>query len=146
MRLRRTSVPVRLEMTPLIDVVFLLLTFFIFALVLMVRADVLDIQLPEIGGGASAERTGAIVVSLTRTGEVLVEGESVQPDRVGEKLAEARAGREESTTVLLTADARVPAGKLIELADRLVAAGVREFSIVGSPESPTNPERTPGEE
>ena len=38
--LRRSEHETRVEMMPLIDVVFLLLTFFIYAMVLMVRAEV----------------------------------------------------------------------------------------------------------
>ena len=43
--LRRSEHETRVEMMPLIDVVFLLLTFFIYAMVLMVRAEVLPVPL-----------------------------------------------------------------------------------------------------
>ena len=43
--LRRTDHDTRVEMMPLIDVGFLLLTFFIYAMVLMVRAEVLPVPL-----------------------------------------------------------------------------------------------------
>jgi len=143
-RLRRNNVPIHMEMTPLIDVVFLLLTFFIFALVLMVRADVLDITLPEIGRGESAAGREAIVLSIDREGAVFVEGEAVGPGAIGERLEALRAARP-GAVVMISADERSPSGALIELADTLVGAGVREFSIAGSPESPNTGGRS-GEE
>lgn len=138
MKLRRNRVPIQLEMTPLIDVVFLLLTFFIFALVLMVRADVLDIRLPRVGSGSPASRAEAVLVSLRADGAVIVNGEAVDADRAGDRVRALLEGRE-GVAVLLSADERAPAGLLIELADRLVAAGVREFSIAGTPAERENP-------
>ena len=43
---RRQPIEPRLELTPLIDVVFLLLTFFVFAMVLSARLEVTDVRLP----------------------------------------------------------------------------------------------------
>lgn len=140
MRLRRNRVPIQLEMTPLIDVVFLLLTFFIFALVLMVRADVLEIRLPRVGSGTPATRAEAVLVSLRADGVVIVNGETVEAERVGDRVRALLEGRE-GVAVLLSADERAPAGLLIELADRLVSAGVREFSIAGTPADRENPRR-----
>ena len=47
-KLRTSLHEPRLEMTPLLDVVFLLLTFFAFSMLVMVRADVVDVDLPVI--------------------------------------------------------------------------------------------------
>lgn len=132
MKLKRRQQDVRLELTPLIDVVFLLLVFFVFSLVLMVRADVLDLRLPEIGSGETARRGAEIRVTLTEDGSVLVAGESVSADTAGEAVLK-RLTEAPGTPVVLTADARAKAGALIELADRLVTAGVTEFSVLGSP-------------
>src|SRR5690606_8300025 len=45
---RRHDLAPRMEMIPLIDVIFLLLTFFIYSLALMVQAQVLPVALPPI--------------------------------------------------------------------------------------------------
>ncbi len=134
MKLRRSSHQVRMDMTPLIDVVFLLLTFFIFALVMMVRADVLDIRLPEIGRGESASGVEAIVLTLDREGAVFLDGEAVDEADLGDRIASAREARP-GATVMISADERSASGALIGLADALVAAGITEFSIAGTPEA-----------
>ena len=49
--IRRHDLAPRVEMMPLIDVVFLLLTFFIYSFVMMVRAEVLPVVLTPLGTG-----------------------------------------------------------------------------------------------
>lgn len=119
-------------MTPLIDVVFLLLTFFVFALVLMVRAEVLGVSLPALGAVAPAQREPVITVAVLQTGEVRVDGEPVAADGLVEWLNELR-GANPSARLLLAADERAPAGDLLRLMDRLTAAGLGEFGIVARP-------------
>ena len=52
--IRRTDHEMRIEIMPLIDVIFLLLTFFIYAMVLLVRAEMLPMELPEFTSAAPA--------------------------------------------------------------------------------------------
>ena len=132
MRMKRRQDDTKLELTPLIDVVFLLLVFFVFALVLMVRADVLDLRLPEVGSGETARRGTEVRVTLTEAGSVLVNGRSVEAEGAGDAVLGLLAETPDAL-VVLSADERARAGALIELADALVAAGVNEFSVLGSP-------------
>lgn len=132
-RVRRSSAGVRLELTPLIDVVFLLLTFFVFSVVLMVRADVLDVRLPELSAGRSAEGARTITVTIDDQGRVFVEGEAVGRGGVGERVRALRAERGEDSPILLAVDESGRAGDLIRLADELSAAGLGEFSVLGRP-------------
>jgi len=135
MKLKRRSQEIRMEMTPLIDVIFLLLVFFVFALVLMVRADVLDLQLPRIATGSPSQQTQTIRITLAQDGSILVQGEPTQREQAGESVRLAISQSPDST-VILSADARAPAGALIELADALVVAGITEFSVQGAPAAP----------
>jgi len=129
-RLRRDAEEVRVELTPMIDVVFLLLTFFVFSIVMMVRADVLNVDLPELASGVPAERVEPIVVSvgddggLTVGGEVTAMGDVVDTVR---SMQEERAG----APIVLAVDVGSPSGVLIELADRLTGGGLGSFSILG---------------
>ena len=78
-------------MMPLIDVVFLLLTFFVFAMVVMVRLDVSDIRLPVgASGDAPLERVPAITVTLSQEGELAVNGEPADRDTIVLTLNELR--------------------------------------------------------
>jgi len=131
-RVRRTAPEVRLDLTPLIDVVFLLLTFFLFSMVLMVRADVLDVSLPEIGSGRPGERVSAITVSIDADGSVYINGDPFAIEDVPAEVGRLR-GVSAEAPVLIAVDEGGRAGRLIELADVLRGAGINEFSVIGRP-------------
>ncbi|MBX3321468.1 MAG: biopolymer transporter ExbD [Phycisphaeraceae bacterium] len=128
-RFRRTSPDVRLEMTPLIDVIFLLLTFFIFSLVLLVRADVLDIKLPSINTGDKPSGTNITIV-LDNQGSLFFEGEPIELEALAEAI---RARREVAVdaALLIAADREGASGRLIELVAYLSREGLGDFSLIG---------------
>lgn len=133
-------------MTPLIDVVFLLLTFFVFALVLMVRAEVLGVSLPALGAAAPAQRESVITIAVLRSGEMLVNGEPAAAEALVERVSELRAATP-GARLLLAADEGAPAGDLLRLMDRLTAAGLGEFGIVARPsDGPAEPGAPSGNE
>lgn len=129
-RFRRTSPDVRLEMTPMIDVIFLLLTFFIFALVLMVRAEVLDVQLPEIGAGEKPSGE-LITIALERDGRIVLDGQPVELGGLVERVRTLRHERPEAKLVIAV-DREGRSGALIQVADTLAGAGLGEFGIIGT--------------
>jgi len=127
------SSDVHIEMTPMIDVVFLLLTFFIFAVVMMVRADVLDVNLPELAAGHAAERTIPITIVIDETGSLFVNSEPVELASIIEhvQLLKEQIGEGSTTPIVLAVDTKSPAGVMISIADALTGAGMGEFSIIG---------------
>jgi len=131
-KLRTTLPEPRLEMLPLLDVVFLLLTFFAFALMGMVRADTVDVQLPIIDPTGTA-RAGSppIIVSLTNDGRFALNGDFLDEAALPEAVNEAIANSPDSP-VVLEIDVESASGKLIELVQQLRKAGVEKFSILGS--------------
>jgi biopolymer transport protein ExbD len=133
-RLRRTTPEIRLDITPLIDVVFLLLTFFIFSMLLMVRADALDITLPGVSSGRPAERISVVRVAMAADGSVTVNDEAVELSLVPQAVLDARtAAGDNAAPVRVAVDAAASAADLIRLADALSGAGLGEFSLIGRP-------------
>ncbi len=122
-------------MTPLIDVIFLLLTFFIFALMVMVRADTLDIELPTLSAAGDSARGDSITVTLTEDGSIRVDGEPAPPVEPlpgdvnpplpawVQAVQRARADRPEAAIVLI-ADERGRVGDLVGLFNGLREAGI----------------------
>lgn len=136
-RVRRHSPEARIELTPLIDAVFLLLTFFIFSLVLMIRASSIDLTLPGLSAGSEAETTPRTVISIDRAGAYYLDDSPMSLDQ----LAESLRGRAFETDnqpdqpIVVAIDAECPSGAWIALLDRLTSMGLRNVAILGREET-----------
>jgi biopolymer transport protein ExbD len=117
-------------MTPLIDVVFLLLTFFLFSVVLMVRARVLDVALPPVGAALPGAEARAITIAIRANGEVLLEGQSIAIDQLPARLTLLKT-EDPGLKILIAADEGGRSGDLLHLIDTLMNAGITDFGIVG---------------
>jgi biopolymer transport protein ExbD len=130
--LRRTGDDARIEIMPLIDVIFLLLTFFIYAMVLMIRAELLPVQMQAFVSGEPAQPAPAVTITLDGAGSLFVDRERVTLDTVLERLEMAKR-RDPKTVIYLAAEEEGAADRLptfLSLYDRLRSAGM-EVKLVG---------------
>lgn len=126
----------------MIDVVFLLVTFFVFALALTVRLKVSTITLPGIGQGASPGAEQRLILGLTESGDLLLDGAPVAWDGVGQVI-EARLAGAEAPALYIAADEGAPTGRLMELLDALAERGVRDLKFLRRPASGPEPGAAP---
>lgn len=131
-RARRAISEPRLELTPLLDVMFLLLTFFIFAFVLMVRLDVTDIRLPVAQAGKGVERAPALTISIREDGSLSIANAPTTIEEVAGAIDAARA-IEPKTQLFIAVDERAPAGVVFLLMDALRAAGHSDLRFLRAP-------------
>lgn len=134
-RLRRSEIDMRIEIMPLIDVIFLLLTFFIYAMVLMIRAEVLPMKVPALASGQPARPAPAVTLSLDRHGDLYLDREIVALDDVRDRLESVKAA--DPATVVYVAVEDLPGDQdraplLIALYDRLANCGL-ELKLLGRP-------------
>ena len=111
------DLPPKINILPMIDVIFAILVFFIVSSLYLTRSEGLPVNLP---GAATVEvqRTKQITVSLDEQGNLTVDSQPIQIDRLQaevEKLIEA----ESSTTVIVNADRAIQHGRVVEVIDRL---------------------------
>ena len=120
----RRGTPVSL--TSLIDVVFILLVFFMLATSL-VDWRAIELNAPT-GSGAGSSMEGALVVEVRGEG-IRVAGQTIPPDslvaRVNAYLARKPDGR-----VLVKPGPGVTLQDAVRVLDRLAIAGVKEFALV----------------
>ncbi|MFG0251582.1 MAG: ExbD/TolR family protein, partial [Phycisphaerales bacterium JB038] len=106
----------------------------IYALVLMVRADLLPVDLPELAAGTPAEGGRPVVVMIDTQGDFFVDAEPFEDvDAVIRRLREIRAERPDDP-LFLAADREGSTDRLpgfFMLVDRLREAGVGDFAIMG---------------
>ena len=135
LRLRRVEHDFRFEIMPLIDVILLLLTLFIYAMVLMVRAELMPMELQQFASGEPAEPAPAVTISVMKDGEIYFDRESVAMDNVLSRIERAKADNPD-TSIYLALEAGqgdVDRGPILtELWDHLKDAGL-EIKFVGRP-------------
>ena len=134
--LRRTKHETRIEMMPLIDVVFLLLTFFIYAMVLMVRAEVLPVPLESYDSGVAAVPRSSISVTIAVDGNIYVGRSNVLPQDVGQAVIRKLEDNPDAVIYLIVEDgeAIVDRGPLLTGTwDQLRKNGLEIF-LVGTPD------------
>ena len=117
----------RLEMTPMMDVVFLLLVFFIYAMVTMTVHRGIDVALPQTAAGAL---TGAhAVITLSAEGGAWLEGHAADDASLVARVVAECADR----PILISADERVPIGRGLALLASLREAGISEVAFQTRP-------------
>lgn len=125
---RRTRVETDINLTPLIDVVFLLLIFFMVSTT-FTRETQLKVDLPEAASGehVDASTQQQIELLISAAGEVAINGKTlVRPDLDTIKTALARESSGDlSLPVVITADANTPHQAVITAMD---AAGQQGFT------------------
>lgn len=143
--IRRSEHETRVEIMPLIDVVFLLLTFFIYAMVLMVRAEVLPVPLESYVSGAPAEPRSSISVTIAVDGNIYVNKTIVGLDGVVDAVRKGLKDEPDAAVYVVVEDgeAALDRGPLLTGTwDRLRHEGVDIF-LVGAPKQKEKVNGTP---
>ncbi|NOQ96045.1 MAG: biopolymer transporter ExbD [Desulfobacterales bacterium] len=117
----------RIEILPLIDIVFLLLVFFIYAMLSMAVHRGVPVNLPT-SSSARIERQSLLSVTIKQSGEILVDTHRVALKDLA-RLLEVRAQAHMSPGVLLFADKTVSYQLLVHVLDQIRAAGLSRISL-----------------
>lgn len=119
---------VRIEMIPLMDLLFLLLAFFMYAMLSMAVHRGLPVRLPASETAApGAEST--LVITVAEDGQIHLGREPVALADLSTVLAAAAGGGAEVPAVLLFADRHLRYQDLFAVLDRIRAAGVSRISL-----------------
>ncbi len=116
-----------LDLTPLIDVVFLLLIFFMVSTVFVDFTRRMDISLPESKSSVLDERSKKFEIEMTRDKQIFLNGEK-QTFASIEKLLSASSDNEKKVAII-KADKELPYGQVIKLMGILQGADVRNISV-----------------
>lgn len=131
---RRSSGPTEqgVDISPLIDMVFILLIFFMVTTTFVKDAQV-ELERPSASSAKPAS-TKAIRVTLDRRGEVYVDGRPVRAWMLqGTVREQLRTGADRP--VLVITDAGVQAQKLIDVIDQCRLAGAKDVAVATEKEA-----------
>jgi biopolymer transport protein ExbD len=117
-----------IDMVPLIDTFFLLLTFFISSVLSMSILKGLPLELPSARAAERLTPEDLLVVTVANDGQVQLDGATVTLEDMAVRLqgtADASALR-----VAVRADRAVPTGRLVEVLSAVRGAGVRRLGLM----------------
>jgi biopolymer transport protein ExbD len=136
----------RIELVPLIDVIFCILTFFLLAGLQVARQQAINVDIPKAASGAPAARE-LLMVSLNDAGQLFLEQQPMLvPGQLVEAVKQYRLARPNSSIVLY-ASKQVSYNKVVEVldalrgvaGDRVALATLPSNTVAPTPPVITNP-------
>jgi len=126
---RRQSRAPQLALTSMLDVIFLLLCFFVTVSVFSQWESEISIQLPTAATAAEPDRLpGEIIVNLAQDGKVTINGQALSLEELRTRLARV-AKFYPGQPVIIRADKRTVYAKLVEVVDTCRSADIWNFSL-----------------
>lgn len=122
-----------LSLTPLIDVVFLLLIFFLVSTTFAKEEVEMDLALPQARSGKAGTEGRYIVIQFSREGSLLLAGRKVTLEGLQQKL-QAQARRDRSRAVLIRGDVDARYGLFAKVMDACRSARLEKILIRALPE------------
>jgi biopolymer transport protein ExbD len=121
----------RIDITPLVDMVFLLLIFFMLSTTFIVTPGI-KVNLPQSSAEQVTQEKNEVQVTITEDNKVFVENMSVDMEGLEHRLAEV-ARRDPQTLVIIEADAKSLHGTVVEVMDIAKRSGLNRLAIATHP-------------
>lgn len=116
-----------LELTPLIDVVFLLLIFFMVSTAFVDFPRQMEIELPTSKMSSELTELEHIEIEMNKQGKLFLNGKAVTLEELERKVADFKEpGRRQA---LIRADKTLPYGDVVQVMGILQAAKISDISI-----------------
>ncbi|MBD2576259.1 biopolymer transporter ExbD [Oscillatoria sp. FACHB-1406] len=128
-----TEQDMRVEIIPLIDVIFCILVFFLLAAVDVSRQRAIGLDLPKASTG-EAQRPEQVLVSLDYAGQIYIEQQPVADDRLYQAV-ESYFQRRPDTIMLLYASKDVRYDRVMQVLDVLRQVGGRRVALATLPQN-----------
>ena len=113
----------RPDLTPLVDVVFQLIIFFMVSTVFVEFTQQMDIETPEVEGSLAQDQIKRLTIEITVDEKIFLDGKEL----VLENIAEHLRGQSNPRSVLIRADKRLPYGIVMQVMQICRSAGIDDI-------------------
>ena len=119
-----------INVTPLVDVMLVLVVIFIITAPLL--ASTIRLDLPKTDAARPAETPKFVTLVIDKAGQAFLNDQPLNLDQLAARLAET-AGQSPETEVQLRADEGVPYGKVVQVMGVAQKAGLNRIGFVADP-------------
>ena len=123
---RRRGLITDINVTPLVDIMLVLLIIFMLTAHLIAR-QVIEVQLPKAAQAAAVNPT-TLAVTLTREGRMFLNGVPATPESLRAAI-QAAVAKDAKTQVIVAGDKNVSHGRVVWVLDLVKSLGVTSFAI-----------------
>ena len=133
----RQPPPIALQLAPMIDILLLLLCFFIISWQFSRSETELNVAVPTAQEGADPSRQrGEIIINILADGTIRVESVTVDLAKLSQKLAPI-AAQFKNQPVRIRGDGGVPYQRIVEVIDTCQKSGIWNISFATQRPTPT---------
>jgi len=118
----------RIEIVPLIDIIFFLLATFVMVSMSMINNQAIPVNLPGAATGTAVDRGEFVTLTITATGEYYYDKDRLELGEIVERLRGLKAAQPEPR-VFINGDTRAEFGKAIALLDEVRRLGITKIAI-----------------
>lgn len=118
----------RIEIIPLIDIMFFLLATFVMVSMSMVKNLGVPVNLPAVTSAVPEDRKLSVTVSVTETGEIYLNKDKVSLSSLKGQLKQMKS-RDPELKVFINGDEHAYFGKAVEILDEIRQLGITKISI-----------------
>ncbi len=138
----------RIEIIPLIDIMFFLLASFMLVSMSMVKLQKLEPKLPTVKVSTPVKKADFIVIGIDKDGKVFYDKDKdpITPDAIGAKLGLVYAKTKDDTHVFINCDKGATYNELVAVLDAVRTVGIRNVNFAvskGNSFDPKNRVATP---
>ena len=123
---RRRGLITDINVTPLVDIMLVLLIIFMLTAHLIAR-QVIEVQLPKAAQASDVNPT-TLAVTLTREGRMYLNGIPITPNALRVAI-QASVAKDAKTQVIVAGDKNVSHGRVVWVLDLVKSLGVTSFAI-----------------
>ncbi len=127
-RHRREEEDAAIDMTPMLDIVFIMLIFFIVTTSFVKEAGI-EVIKPEASQAESKPKAN-IFIAISDNGDIWMDKRMVDVERVQANL-EKMLAEQATDTVIIQGDKEAKHGKIVEVMDQVKAAGIDKIVVAG---------------
>ncbi len=119
-----------INVTPLVDVMLVLLIIFMITAPLLTQG--VNVDLPETESSALQQNIEPLVITIKANGKIFMQKHSIRIDQLAPRI-KAMQKQKPGIPVFIRGDAKTPYGRIATVMSRLETAGIKKLGLVTEP-------------